>query len=97
METDARVQRAIRNVSSDVTIITIAHRLQTIMDADRVYVMHEGRVAEYDSPTTLLRDPASMFSALASVHTIRSFFGVPRTAHVFDSGQLFVRICIKSI
>ena len=38
----------------DATVLTIAHRLHTIMDANRVLILDHGRVAEFDSPTRLL-------------------------------------------
>ena len=42
----------------------MAHRLSTVMDADRVLVMHDGRVAEFDKPKKLLARPGSLFSKL---------------------------------
>lgn len=39
----------------DRTVITIAHRINTILDSDRVVVLDQGRVAEFDTPTTLIR------------------------------------------
>lgn len=53
-ETDALLQRAIRSVFGDCTQLTIAHRLNTIADNDRVLVMDDGRVAEDDEPHALL-------------------------------------------
>ena len=53
-ETDAFLQQMIRKQFSTCTTLTIAHRLNTIMDADRVCVMDAGVVAEYDTPYNLL-------------------------------------------
>ena len=53
-ETDAFLQQMIRKQFSNCTTLTIAHRLNTIMDADRVCVMDAGKVAEYDTPYNLL-------------------------------------------
>ena len=53
-ETDAFLQSMIRKQFSTCTTLTIAHRLNTILDADRVCVMDAGVVAEYDSPYNLL-------------------------------------------
>lgn len=53
-ETDAMIQKTIRESFQHCTVLTIAHRLQTIMDSDKVLVMDKGRVVEYDSPYRLL-------------------------------------------
>ncbi|KAK3841126.1 MAG: P-loop containing nucleoside triphosphate hydrolase protein [Linnemannia gamsii] len=66
MATDFLIQKAIRNEFSDATVITIAHRINTIIDYDRILVMHDGQVAEYDTPQTLLQDSRSMFSSLVN-------------------------------
>ncbi|KAI9216078.1 ATP-binding cassette sub-family C member 1 [Blastocladiella britannica] len=63
-ETDAVVQRTIRQEFKDCTILTIAHRINTIRDSDRILVLDRGQVAEYDAPETLLRDPESLFTKL---------------------------------
>lgn len=52
-QTDQLLQQTIRKRFKERTVLTIAHRLNTIMDSDRVLVMHAGRVAEMDSPKTL--------------------------------------------
>jgi len=66
VETDAAIQRTIREEFADATCLTVAHRLNTIMDSDRVLVMDMGQVAEFDSPSTLMADPHSMFAALVA-------------------------------
>lgn len=45
-------------------VITIAHRLRTIIDYDRILVLDDGNVAEFDSPRDLLRDNKSKFRLL---------------------------------
>ncbi|XP_063242885.1 ATP-binding cassette sub-family C member 10 [Bacillus rossius redtenbacheri] len=65
-ETDRHIQRTLRSLFRQSTVITIAHRVQTIMDSDRVLVMGEGKVLEFDSPATLLQDSRSQFHRLAS-------------------------------
>lgn len=62
-ETDATIQHVIRS-DFKCTTITIAHRIQTLLDYDRVVVLSEGRVVEFDSPQELLKRP-SEFQALA--------------------------------
>ncbi|GAA5925731.1 hypothetical protein JCM1841_001743 [Sporobolomyces salmonicolor] len=53
--TDSRIQSTIRTEFKDKTLLIIAHRLRTIIDADRVLVMDQGNVAEYDTPLNLYR------------------------------------------
>ncbi|XP_054157840.1 multidrug resistance-associated protein 1-like isoform X1 [Oppia nitens] len=65
VETDALIQQTIRHEFKSCTVLTIAHRLNTIMDSDRVLVLHEGRVAEFDSPNNLLNDNQTIFYSLA--------------------------------
>ncbi|KAI6237776.1 hypothetical protein M3Y95_00300500 [Aphelenchoides besseyi] len=65
LQTDALVQQTIRDHFAHCTVLTIAHRLHTILDYDRVLVMQSGRVAEFDSPTALLAQPNSVFREFA--------------------------------
>ncbi|KAG0225249.1 ATP-binding cassette transporter 1 [Mortierella sp. GBAus27b] len=65
LETDALVQKIIRQKFKDCTILTIAHRINTVMDSDRIMVLDAGRVAEFDSPQKLLADSSSIFHSLA--------------------------------
>lgn len=65
-ETDAAIQRTVREAFADCTVITIAHRLQTIIDSSKVLVLDAGEVAEYDSPGNLLNDGASAFSSMVA-------------------------------
>ncbi|XP_053698234.1 probable multidrug resistance-associated protein lethal(2)03659 [Sabethes cyaneus] len=53
-QTDKLIQTTIRNKFAECTVLTIAHRLHTVMDSDRVLVMDAGRVVEFDHPHKLL-------------------------------------------
>ncbi|SJM84141.1 probable Metal resistance protein YCF1 [Zygosaccharomyces bailii] len=64
VETDKVLQETIRTAFKDRTILTIAHRLNTIMDSDRILVLDAGRVAEFDSPANLLKNSKSLFYGL---------------------------------
>ncbi|NXG44336.1 MRP7 protein, partial [Psilopogon haemacephalus] len=63
-KTDQLLQKTIRQWFADKTILTIAHRLNTILDSDRVLVMQAGRVAELDSPSHLSQKDGSLFQRL---------------------------------
>ncbi|KAF9430749.1 hypothetical protein BGZ76_000723 [Entomortierella beljakovae] len=64
MATDSLIQKAIRIDFAQSTVITVAHRINTIIDYDRILVMHQGQVAEYDTPRNLLSNPDSVFSSM---------------------------------
>lgn len=61
---DALIQSTVRKEFNDCTVITVAHRLDTIIDSDRILVMGRGKVLEFDAPSVLLADPDSHFSRL---------------------------------
>ncbi|CAM9754010.1 unnamed protein product, partial [Sphacelaria rigidula] len=63
-ETDNVIQSTLRSAFRDCTVLTIAHRLNTILDSDRILVMDNGKVAELDTPANLLENPDSQFSRL---------------------------------
>ncbi|KAF9207977.1 hypothetical protein BGZ49_010088 [Haplosporangium sp. Z 27] len=66
MATDALIQKAIRVDFAGSTVVTIAHRINTVIDYDRILVMNQGQVAEYDTPFNLLSDEGSAFSELVA-------------------------------
>lgn len=55
-KTDTLIQKTIRQKFSDCTVLTIAHRLHTVMDSDKVLVMDAGILVEYDHPHRLLQN-----------------------------------------
>lgn len=56
-QTDTLIQRTIRNKFEDCTVLTIAHRLHTVMDSDKVLVMDAGAMVEFNHPHILLQNP----------------------------------------
>ncbi|KAL3712035.1 hypothetical protein TMatcc_000730 [Talaromyces marneffei ATCC 18224] len=62
--TDATIQRIIREDFQNRTVIMIAHRLQSLVDFDRVFVLDSGHLVEDGPPMTLLKDESSAFAAL---------------------------------
>ncbi|KAF9438519.1 hypothetical protein BGZ76_007193 [Entomortierella beljakovae] len=65
VETDELIQKTIRKEFSDRTILTIAHRIKTVMDSDKILVLEKGRTSEFESPSVLLQDHNSLFYSLA--------------------------------
>jgi len=63
---DQLIQKLIRKNFADKTILTIAHRLNTIMDSDRVMVLNAGEIAEFDKPAKLLDNPKGLFTSMVN-------------------------------
>ncbi|XP_047348437.1 ATP-binding cassette sub-family C member 5-like isoform X6 [Vespa velutina] len=66
-ETETAIQDTIQNEFAECTVLTIAHRLQTIMKYDKILVMKNGSILELDTPTNLLSNPNSEFSKMMAV------------------------------
>ncbi|XP_049784175.1 ATP-binding cassette sub-family C member 5-like isoform X3 [Schistocerca cancellata] len=65
-ETEACVQSTIESEFQHCTVLTIAHRLNTVMHCDHIIVMDKGQVVEMDTPRNLLSNPDSVFNMMCS-------------------------------
>eukprot|EP01127_Copromyxa_protea_P010837 TRINITY_DN2685_c0_g1_i1.p1 TRINITY_DN2685_c0_g1~~TRINITY_DN2685_c0_g1_i1.p1 ORF type:complete len:1499 (+),score=394.02 TRINITY_DN2685_c0_g1_i1:18-4514(+) len=65
-ETDLLIQKTIHKAFAKSTVITVAHRINTIISYNKVMVLDKGEILEYDSPDNLLSDPSTIFASLAS-------------------------------
>lgn len=65
-ETDTLVQRTVREQFESCTVITVAHRLSTIVDVDKVLVMDRGFVREFGPPARLMKQPDSLFAQMVA-------------------------------
>lgn len=63
IRTEYLIQRLMNTKFKDSTVITIAHRLNTIVNSDRILVLDKGKVAEFGKPADLLKDNNSIFSS----------------------------------
>ena len=64
LKTDELIQKTIRNEFKECTVLTIAHRLNTIMDYSKILVLDQGEVVEYDTPKNLMSDKTTIFHAM---------------------------------
>ncbi|KAJ3211546.1 Canalicular multispecific organic anion transporter 2, partial [Dinochytrium kinnereticum] len=64
IKTDTAIQKALRESFKHSTILTVAHRLITIIDYDKILVLKNGEVAEFGDPITLVNQPGGIFSDL---------------------------------
>ena len=69
VQTDRQIQETIKAEFKLSTVITIAHRIETILNSDKILVMGNGEVKEYGSPSELHHNPHSLFTALCKEHT----------------------------
>nr|WDD38969.1 ABC transporter C family member 3 [Fagopyrum tataricum] len=76
--TDMILQKSIRTEFADCTVITVAHRIPTVMDCTMVLSMADGKIVEYDVPTNLMGEEGSLFGQLVKeywshIHSAKSF------------------------
>lgn len=62
--TESFVSELVRTEFRDWTVVTVAHRLETILDFDKVLVLQDGQIVEFDAPRNLLADSESIFKSL---------------------------------
>lgn len=64
MKTEEIIQKAINNMFINSSVITIAHRIKTIINYDKILVMSGGEIVEFDSPEKLIKNNNSLFYEL---------------------------------
>jgi len=80
VETDAMLQTTLRsNMFKDRTIITIAHRINTILDSDRIVVLDRGKIAEFDSPAELVRRKGLFYELVREANLLGAVDGVAQS------------------
>jgi ATP-binding cassette subfamily C (CFTR/MRP) protein 1 len=73
VETDAMLQTTLRSSRfKDKTIITIAHRINTILDSDRIVVLQQGKVAEFDTPANLVKSHGLFYELVKEANLLGS-------------------------
>ncbi|KAG5641131.1 hypothetical protein DXG03_005945 [Asterophora parasitica] len=80
--TDELIGKTIRHEFAASTILTIAHRLRTVIDYDRVMLLDQGHIAEFERPSILLKDPTSKFYALCKATGKEEFSVLKKLAGV---------------
>ncbi|XP_033124996.1 multidrug resistance-associated protein 4-like [Anneissia japonica] len=66
IRTDQLIQATIREKFKHCTVLTIAHRLNTIMDSDRILILDQGKIAEFDEPFVLLQKEDGLLTKMVS-------------------------------
>ncbi|KAJ7065639.1 multidrug resistance-associated ABC transporter [Mycena amicta] len=70
---DELIGKSIRGEFKDSTILTIAHRIRTVIDYDRIMLLEHGRIVEFDKPSTLLANPSSKVYAMCKATGRKEF------------------------
>jgi len=76
---DQRIQRVLSQEVAESLVLTIAHRLHTVMQSDRILVLDKGRLAQFDAPQSLLSTPGIFkeLAAKAGIHARYSCYNLP--------------------
>jgi ABC-type multidrug transport system fused ATPase/permease subunit len=81
VETDALLQETLRSsLFSNRTIVTIAHRINTIFDSDRIVVLDKGEVAEFDTPASLILQKGVFYELVKEAKLLDSLIAQTRKA-----------------
>ena len=64
--TEQLIQQTIRNVFSSATVLFVAHKIESVLDCDRIIVMESAKIAEIGSPDALIQNPNSLFHSLCN-------------------------------
>ncbi|KAF9203578.1 hypothetical protein BGZ49_006268 [Haplosporangium sp. Z 27] len=94
--TDVMLQKAIRVDFAESTVLTIAHRLNTVIDYSRVLVLDHGEIKEFDTPANLLSRPDSVFSSMvdetgpANAALLRSLASAAASGNTIDVEQVIL-------
>ncbi|KAJ7025509.1 multidrug resistance-associated ABC transporter [Mycena alexandri] len=80
--TDELIGKTIRHEFKDSTILTIAHRLRTVIDYDRIMLLDQGEIAEFDRPAVLMANKSSKFHALCKATGREEFAMLQKMAGV---------------
>jgi ATP-binding cassette subfamily C (CFTR/MRP) protein 1 len=70
MTTEEKIQKALEYALNDSTVITVAHRIKTIINYDKILVLNNGEIVEFDSPSNLIKNEKSLFYQLYSKSTV---------------------------
>jgi len=66
LDTENIMKEIIDDDFKNCTLIIVAHRISTVLNCDRILVMNEGKIAEFDTPQNLRNNPNSLFSKLTA-------------------------------
>ncbi|KAI9174576.1 hypothetical protein LWI28_019508 [Acer negundo] len=96
--TDSIIQKTIRREFADCTVITVAHRIPTVMDCNAVLAISDGRLVEYNEPAKLINMDGSLFGQLVKEYwSIDSVIGSLQVNHRLDSNLPISKLHLRSL